>query len=235
MTTASTIISRSLRLINVLGTGRRTLTANELADGIEALNSMMDSFSIDGLMIYQTLEENFPLVVGTANYTIGSGGTFNTTRPVKITNAFLRDSSNNDYPLDIIDNLAYDSIPLKTVTSRPRYLYYDAIYPLAYVRLMYVPSFADTIYINSWKQLQQFTDGTTTISLPPGYERMIAYNLAIELHPEYQGSQLSPETISIAKDSKAIIKRLNAKIPIADVSGPMMVRGGIGKRNIYTG
>jgi hypothetical protein len=115
MTTASDIVSRSLRLIGVLGQGRRTLTANELADGIDALNSMLESFSLERLMVYQILEENFSLVIGTGSYTIGTGGTFNTTRPVKIENAFLRDSSNNDYSLALIDNAQYDSIPLKTV------------------------------------------------------------------------------------------------------------------------
>jgi hypothetical protein len=196
---------------------------------------MMDSFSIDNLMIYQILEENFPLVVGTASYTIGTGGTFNTTRPVKITNAFIRDTSSNDYPVQIIDNLAYDSIPLKTVTSRSQYLYYDASYPLAYIRLMYVPAYAETLYINSWKQLQQFADGTTVLSLPPGYERMIAYNLAIELHGEYGGSMLNPEVVAIAKEAKAALKRLNATLPIADVSEVGMKRSRLGRSNIYTG
>ena len=235
MTTANALISRALRLIGVLGQGRRTLTANEADDGLMALNSLMDSFSIDNLMIYQTLEENFPLVVGTASYSIGSGGTFNTTRPVKITNAFIRDASNNDYPVEIVDNFAYDSVPLKTVTSRSRYLYYDAIYPLAYIRLLYVPAYAETLYINSWKQLQQFTDGTTALSLPPGYERLITYNLAVELHGEYRGDPLMPEVVAIAKESKAAVKKLNAQLPVADVSESMMVRAGRGKRNIYTG
>lgn len=234
MTTANDLISRSLRLILVLGQGRRTLTANELSDGLMALNAMVDSFSIDSLMIYQTLEESFPLVVGTASYTIGTGGTFNTVRPVSITNAFIRDNSNNDYPVELIDNFSYDSIPLKTVSSRSRYLYYDKQYPLAYIRLMYVPAYAETLFINSWKQIQQFADGTTAISLPPGYERMLAYNLAVEIAPEY-GVAISDKVGQIAKESKAAVKRLNSPNPIADVSESMMVRGGRGRRNIYTG
>jgi hypothetical protein len=233
MTTANEIISRSLRLLQVLGQGRRTLTANELSDGLESLNSMLEAFSIERLMVYQILEENFPLVAGTANYTIGVGGTFNTTRPVKIESAFLRDSSSIDYPLQIINNEAYDSVTLKTTSSRPQYLFYDPIYPLAYVRLMYVPQYADTIYINSWKQLQQFTDGTTSIALPPGYLRMIVYNLAIEMNAEY-GTKLAPEVVAIATQSKGALKRLNAPSPISSVAEAAMhiTRS---KRNIYTG
>lgn len=234
MTTANELISRSLRLIQVLGTGRRTLTANEADDGLEALNSMLDAFSIERMMVYQILEENFSLVAGTANYTIGSGGTFSTTRPIKIENAFLRDSSNNDYPLEIIDNLTYDSFTNKTDSGRPQYLYYDPIYPLAYIRLLYVPAYADTLYINSWKPLQQFTDGAAALALPPGYERMIVYNLAIEINAEY-GMPLAPEVVEIARQSKAAIKRINAPSPIADVTEAALLTGRRVGRNIYTG
>ena len=233
MTTASDIISRSMRLIQVLGTGRRTLTSNELADGIDALNSMLDSFSLERLMIYQILEENFPLVVGTANYTIGAGGTFNTTRPIKIENAFIRDSSNNDYRVVLIDNAQYDSLPLKTVRSRSQWLFYDAQNPLGYIRLMYVPAYAETLYLNSWKQLQQFTDGTTVLALPPGYKRMIEYNLAVELSGEY-GVTVPPSVALIAAQSKANVKRINSTIPIANVADCLFVRRQRGT-NIFTG
>ena len=235
MTTASDIVSRSLRLIGVLGQGRRTLTANELSDGLDALNSMLESFSLERLMVYQILEESFPLVIGTGSYSIGVGGTFNTTRPVKVENAFLRDTSNNDYPLALIDNSQYDSIPLKTVRSRPIWLFYDTQDPLAYVRLMYPPAYADTLYLNSWKQLQQFSSGSTVLALPPGYKRMIEYNLAVELQAEYPGSKLSPVVTTIASQSKANLKRINSKIPIADVSESAMTIRGRGKRNIFTG
>lgn len=234
MATANELISRALRLLGVLGQGRRTLTANESSDGLEALNSMLESMSLERLMVYQILEENFPLVAGTGSYTIGSGGVFNTTRPVKIDSAFIRDSGNNDYPLEIIDNGAYDSVALKNTSACPQYLYYDTQHPLAYVRLLYVPDAAYTLYINSWKQLQRFADGTTALSLPPGYERMIAYNLAIELNAEY-GSVITPEVVAIATQSRAAIKRLNAPSPIADVAEAFMFRGGRGKQNIYTG
>ena len=192
MTTANDLISRSLRLLGVVGQGRRTLSANEASDGLEALNSMLESFSLERMMIYQILEENFPITAGTADYTIGSGGTFNTTRPVKVDGAFIRDNG-IDFPMLVIDHDAYDSVPLKTATARPQYLYFDAQYPLAYIRLLYTPDASYTLYINSWKQLQRFTDGTTALALPPGYERMIVYNLAIELNPVF-GTEL-PESV----------------------------------------
>ena len=232
MTTANELISRSLRLLGVLGQGRRTLTANEASDGLESLNAMLESFSLERLMVYQILEENFPLTAGTANYTIGPSGTFDTTRPVRIDSAFTRDSAGLDYPILIVDKADYDGISLKTVSTRPQYLYYDTQYPLAYVRLLYVPDASYTLYINSWKQLQQFTDGTTALALPPGYQRMIVYNLAIEVAAEY-GMELSPSVIAIATQSKSAIKRLNAPCPILNVAESFMTRNAAG--NFYTG
>ena len=58
MATANDMISRALRLIGVLGQGRRVLDTNEATDGLAALNTMLDSWSIDRSMIYQQLTVN---------------------------------------------------------------------------------------------------------------------------------------------------------------------------------
>lgn len=235
MATANDLITKSLRLISVLGSGRRTATANELDDGLASLNSMLDGFSIERLMIYQILEETHTLVVGTADYTIGSGGDIDTTRPVKIENIFLRDDADNDYLLHQIDNLPFDSIPLKTVTSRPRVFYYDAQFPLGVIKLMYPPAYADTMHVNSWKQLQSFANGTTALAMPPGYQRMIEFNLALELHGEYPGSILTDDVRRVANQSKANLKKLNSKLPISDMSDVVMESRNIRTQNIFTG
>lgn len=235
MATANDLISRSLRLISVLGSGRRTATANELADGLDTLNSMMDTLSIDRRMIYQILEETHTLVVGTADYTIGSGGDINTTRPTRIENAFIRDSANNDYQLKQINNATYDSISLKTITSRPQYFFYDEQFPLGVIKLLYVPSAADTLHFNSWKQLQTFANGTTALSLPPGYESMIVYNLAEWLHGEYPGSELPPMVQKLAIQTKAAVIKINSDPPIMDVSDSIMNIAGRNRSNILSG
>ena len=233
--TANDLISRSLRVISVIGSGRRTAGSNELADGLITLNAMMEHFSIARSMIYQTLEETHTLVSGTADYSIGSGGDINTARPVRIENAFIRDSSNYDYPLQQINNLAYDTVTLKTITSRPQYFFYDEIFPLAFIRLLYKPNNAETLHFNSWKQLQTFTNGTTEISLPLGYEDFIVYNLAVRLYAEYPGSALTDEARRIAMETKAAIVRINAEPPILDPGDSIMDLHGHGQRNIFSG
>ena len=233
--TANDLISRSLRILSVIGSGRRTAGSNELADGLVTLNAMMESLSIKRGLIYQFLEETHTLTSGTADYSIGTGGDINTDRPIRIENAFIRDSSSYDYPLKQINNLAYDTVTLKTIKSRPQYFFYDEIFPLAFIRLLYVPNSSETLHFNSWKSLQTFSTGSTAISLPLGYENMIVYNLAVFLYAEYPGSTLTDECRKIAAATMADVRRLNADPPVLDPGDSIMDLHGQGQRNIFSG
>ena len=83
MYTANDIIRSAMRLIQVSAVDT-DLTASELQDGLESLNRMLDSWSADELTLYQVIREQFPLVSGQNPYTMGYGGNFNTSRPMKI-------------------------------------------------------------------------------------------------------------------------------------------------------
>jgi hypothetical protein len=71
-----------------------------------------------------------------------------------------------------------------------------------------VPTIAMTLNLWSWKPLSSFAAVTDVVSLPPGYEKAIAYNLAIELAPENEVPV--PATVERgAITSKKLIKRTN--------------------------
>lgn len=211
MSTALELITDAMKLIEQIGPGE-VPTDDEAQDGLRVLNRMLDAMSLERLMIYQVLQENFTLSAGTASYTIGSGGTWNTTRPAYIESAFLRDSGNNDYELDVLRNReAYDAISPKSTQSRPDRIFYDTQNPLGKVYVHYVPDTTYTIYLNSWKQLQQFSALTTAFAMPPGYESMLVNNLAIELAPFY-GAKVPESVIVRAMTTKGNIKRLNRPI-----------------------
>lgn len=235
MATPSTMIVRSLQLIGEKGIGDTLIAAEETAY-LAVLNSMMESWSLERLLVYHILDEVFTLTAGDGSYTIGTSGDFNTTRPLKIEGAVIRDTDDADSGVEILGADAWRRIVLKTSTgnSYPSYLYYDPQYTSArgVINLWPEPQAGLRLVISSWKQLQTFAAISTTLALPPGYERAIIYNLAIEL----AGGMIepSPSVVKIARESKGAIKRVN----VPDMSmtlNPALAGVGRGGASILTG
>jgi hypothetical protein len=213
------IITSALKINGVLGQAE-TPTSSEADDGLLALNDFLDSLSIDRTNIYTIAQVNFPLTNGVATYTIGSGGTFNTTRPVKIDNTFIRINS-VDYPLKEINNQDYDSISYKGNGSFPYCFYYDAGFPLGTIYIYGVPT-QGSIYLDTWTPLAQFANLTTQYTFPLGYYRMLRYNLAKELAPLYRVS-MTQEAQIIATESLANIKDRNLPAPVMKTEVGLLV------------
>ena len=228
MPTALALITRSMRLAKVLRKGE-SLDSDESADGLVALNAMLDSWQIDRLLVYQIVQVSNTWPAATTSRTIGSGGNFTQQRPVKIDSAFVTDSNSNWYEVRVLqDRTEYDSIVIKTTESTlPQYLFMDPAYPLGVIYLYPVPSAAVTLKLNTWQTLQSFAALTTDLSLPPGYQRAIEYNLAIEFGPEF-GANISPEVKRVAMESKAAIQSLNAPSMVARVDNGVAALGQLG-------
>lgn len=210
--TALDIIKRAMRILGAIGQNE-TPTSSEADDGLVALNDMLDSWSTDRTYIYSILQENFPLSSGVVTYTIGTGATFNTNRPVAIDNVFIR-LNGADFPVKEIDSASYNSITSKLSNGGiPEYYFYNPSFPLATISLWGAPSAGCVIYLNTWQQMTQFADLATNYSLPQGYARALAYGLAMELAPEY-GIKLTTEAMSIAMVSQANIRNRNLPAPI---------------------
>lgn len=207
VTTAADMIEDSLKEILVLGI-QDTITPDELNDGLDALNLMLETWWTERLACFALKQENFTLTSGVPSYTIGPTGVFVTTRPEKIIGAFVR-FQNVDYSLQIIDQLLYNRIPFKSNGGIPYALFYDTQYPDGTIYLYLVPGTAGmSLYINSQLQIQSFTGLTTPISLPPGYKRAIIKNLAVEQCSQYN-KKPSEDLLRLAKESKAWLKRIN--------------------------
>lgn len=212
--TALDLIKRALRLLGVLSVGE-TVEDDLANNALIALNSMLDSWAIEALTIYQVKYETFSLTSGVATYTIGTGGVFNTDRPDRIQGGYVS-LSGSDYPFTVISPEQWNEITFKSITSTwPSALRYDASVPLGVINLYPVPN-GGTITLNAYKALQNFSAITDVVVLPRGYDRAITYNLAIELAPEYQ-TTVTPEVAKIARDSKASIQMINAKRDVLEL------------------
>jgi hypothetical protein len=88
--TATQLIYRALRLCNGgLKRPGRTPSEEELADGLERLNGMLDEWAIQRLTMYFLLRTVTPLTANVQTYTIGLGGDINIVRPAEIDAARL--------------------------------------------------------------------------------------------------------------------------------------------------
>jgi hypothetical protein len=228
------MIVRALQLIGEKAIGA-SLSSSEQTAYLSALNAMMESWSIERLMCYHLTQDSKALTTSDGSYTIGSGGDWNTTRPTRIVDpCFIRDSNSNDTPLQIIGAESYGRIISKTSDgSYPQYIFYDAGFSssLGTVYFWPEPAASLTAYINSWKQLTQFALISETVALPPGYQRAIEFNLAIELAGGF--TKVGAEVVKIARESKAAIKGVNSPEVMMRLDAGIISR--TERTNIFTG
>jgi hypothetical protein len=212
MTTARDIITKAFQKNGVL-TKHEALSGDEAADGLFSLNAMVGSWANESLIINTRMIESFALTSGQATYTMGSGGDFNTVRPIKILSAYIR-QGNTDYPLEILPLEVYDRVQNKDTSTIPQALAIEPSYPLMRLSFYGEPYAGLTAFIRSEKPLTEFATLDTVIELPSGWERALIYNLAVETVSEY-GQQVDQVTYDIASQSKGAIKMSIARsIPL---------------------
>src|SRR4051812_32681377 len=103
MTTALDLCTSAALKLGALESGE-ALTADEGSDCLNVLNSMLDFWAINKLLVYQIVQSTYTWPTATTSRTIGTSGNFNAARPVRIEEGtFFRDTTNNiDYPVEIV-------------------------------------------------------------------------------------------------------------------------------------
>lgn len=225
MATARDLINRSLRLIHVLDSGEDP-TADEANDSLNALNAMLDSWSIPGLYIYTLRQDVLTWAAATVSRTIGASGNFSVTRPTRIEDSTFATVSSVDYGLEILRSRdAYSSFATKTTSgSIPQFLYYEPIHPLGILYVYPVPAASWTLNLHSQEQMDSFTTLDTSFAYPPGYREAIEYSLALRLAPEF-GVAVPPEVSQIEMRSRLAVQRLNKKHVYAQVETGLIGAG----------
>ena len=227
--TVTSLIYSAMRKIGVMAKSE-TPTADEMNDALQALNLMLESWSARSLMVRGTIRESFPLTAGVASYTIGPTGTFITSKPVAIDQAFVRDTSNLDTGMDVVTLQEYNDYQDKAIaTGRPIALSYDPgaaqqANQLGTIMVYYIPdaSTAYTLFIESQKPLTDFATITDAVTFEPQYAEAIVYNLALRLHPEYfdDGRPISPLLLASARAAMCVLEKSNAVQPISAMDVP---------------
>ena len=209
MATGQTIIDRACRLLGVVPSGVSP-TAAESADGLTALNALLDSWRNERLMVYSLTDVSKALTSGDNSYTIfPSTGDFDTPRPVEIRSAYMT-IDGVDYPVRILTDAEWFAIEDKTTTGDlVECLWYNPAMSEGVVKVWPTPSAANTLHLVVWTPLTAIATLATTFTFPPGWERACVYNLAVELAPEF-GADVPPAVARVANSSLALLKRRNA-------------------------
>ncbi len=209
MATVNDLIKATFRKLNVVGVNGDP-SANQLSEGLDNINRMLSMWNTDGLIKYYIQRETFNFVAGQQSYTIGSGGDFNTVRPVEILE-ITTDSSGITYRIDLVNYADWMRITNKSESEEtPSWAYYEPSYPLGRVYFWGKPTSTNSVVIASEKPFSAFSNGDT-VSLPPGYEKAVIDNLALELFPMYPSESLYPILQNQAQNSIALLKRVNSK------------------------
>lgn len=227
--TVADLITASFRRINVLR-GTTTPTSDMSTDAFQRLNDLIDSWANDGLMIPFVRRTTWTITStkGTlANpYTVGTGGDINVARPSIPADIVVRYQDTSitptlEYPLQKLTNDQWEAIPQKNLTNTlPVAYFYQPTYTPASgssvwgsLYLWMIPT-SSTLQgvLYAPAQLGAFASTANTILLPPGYNRMLRDNLAVELAPEWlMGVPLDPGIARSAITSLAEVKRVNRR------------------------
>ena len=238
--TALDLIKSSLRIIGVLRKGE-PMDADEAEEALQGLNLLLMQYSAQRLMLLAGVMKSFVLTANKESYTIGTtGADITDSRPIKILDGYIRDSTaRTDTTLSIITKEQYNAYGDKSFTAAsPETVCYDPgesqqstslgtffFYPM--------PEAADTAYLNLQKRLTEIATLDEILTFDPVYLRMIKYNFAVEIYPEYwsEGNHPIPTlTLKLARESKAVVEAMNATRVMADMDLPGMAGG---RYNIY--
>lgn len=200
--TVQDIINKALISIGVIASGESP-APEETADAFDTLNSLIESWATQQVLLYSVESDIIPLT-GAASYTLPA-------RPARIKTAMVIAANGASQPPALVDATGWAGIPDKTRTGiYAEALYCDYGFPAAQVFLSPRPS-TGTLEIFHYRQLTAFGSTTATVSLPPGYDRALILNLAIELAPQY-GRPVDQALLATASEAKGSLSQLNALV-----------------------
>ena len=237
-TTANDLIADAMSDLGILAAGE-VPASDDSVSALRALNRLIDGWKINRLLIYTTTRWTWTLVSNVAVYTVGPGGDVNMPRPVPTNQVRYYDSAITpliERPLAMLTDDAWASLKAKGQTnSIPTLYYYNPTYPLGTLTLWPIPTSATLVGVfYAPEAVEELSDVSTTIILPPGYRRMIVKNLAVELASSY-GKQADPSVQQAADESMADVMRANKRITDLMFPPDALIPSARTFYNIFTG
>lgn len=215
--TVTSICTMALRKIKVLAAGE-TIETSDLTDLADELRRMLDTWRLEPLIVVADSIRTFDLdtTKNTYTYYADVAADFNGARPTHIKSATLRDSSGMGYPLAPITSTEWSGSSRRSILAQPTGFYFNAAFPIAEVRLDCMPDpnwpIIELVVQDAFDVSTLEADWADAITLAPGYEDALIYNLACRVHQDY-GVALPNSIAGLAAAFKAVIKRANLQVP----------------------
>ena len=240
--TTGKVIYAAYRIAGILRGPQRGLSPEEIQEGLECMNALIDAWNAQRYMILSIPRMVFNLVAGQQTYEIGpTAADWVMARPPKIEDASLISLQNPAQPLEIpLVMLTFDNwqlVGIKSITSTyPQCAWYDPAQqwlPNARFSVWPVPQVNYQVALYPWTQIAQSVNADTRLILAPGYQQALQYELAVELCPRW--NRPVPNDVRIAAvEYKKIVKSVNA--PTLDLRcDPGVQSVEKGWFNVYTG
>ena len=204
--TASDIINGALRLTGAFGASD-TIPTTDFNNALQALNIMVKSWQTMGYELWTVKELVLPMVTATTSYQIGptaSGvGALVTDRPLRISQAFLRNNAQNtDVILSILARQEYEQLGAKSSLGVVNSIFYDPQLENGVLYVYTSPSDATrSIHLFVQKPIQDFNSSTDTPDFPQEWYQALKWGLASEIGMEYG----TPSDIMNRIDARALV------------------------------
>ena len=188
-TTRDNIIKRALRLLGVLPSNTNP-TDDQKTDAQYALNSLVKAWMADGMPLWAIKSYTIPLTDAINSYRIGDSELIDTPKPLKILQAFNRNTTSNiDIPMRILTRQEYNMLGNKSTSGNPIQLFYDPQRNYGDLFLFPTPTSveasANTIIIFYQRPFEDFNADVDEPDFPQEWFDALAYGLACRLAPEY--------------------------------------------------
>ena len=237
--TIQQIVDMALRRL-AIAPGTEAPPAAYRTNGLQALQLLLAEWSGEGLSVPFVTQEAITMVASQHSYTVGENGSpdLNTVRPEKIDGAFVRDSNNYDYHVDVIGERAFTAIVAKdSAASRPQVLWYNPTVPNGTAYVDPTPDSTDSLYIvHAAPMTEPATLGESalnTTGVARNYHNALSWCLAEQMAPMF-GKQVPRTVEKMAERGYNRIVSLNAarrrQAAVIDTPG----QGGSGSYCILT-
>jgi hypothetical protein len=214
--TATDIIIDALQKLNVYAPGE-TLSAADANRGFQGLIDLVDQWSDDSIFLYQVFPTEINLRPGVMSYTFGPKGNVDAAQPsyipigpsqVQITRSDNNIVSNASAITSLEWYALYKPKPTDFQTT-PTVMWYDPRIPWSIVAFAPVPDVAMMAILTGAYPMLSFDNPTKQYVLAPGQQVALTSNLAVFLNSYFGSTQITPELLAQAQQSKTTLTYTN--------------------------